>query len=152
MCARGWIFGAGREAGDMPDIHISEDQRNRLDRLRSSVAAGQAGTYATVTDADLVEYLLDLADAVDDPDALLETEAGSGDAGTSADAPPADPDPDDGDGGGKLEEMMNLLETHREKWREADGEAPYEVDLPDGDVEPARTKDDVKALLFRHYQ
>lgn len=45
-----------------------------------------------------------------------------------------------------------LLDQHSEKWRHADsGEEPYEVDLPDGGVTSARTKDDVKQLLFRHY-
>jgi hypothetical protein len=48
--------------------------------------------------------------------------------------------------------MMNLLSAHDDKWREASGDARYEVDLPDGNVESARTKDDVRALLFKHYR
>lgn len=132
----------------MPDLSISEEQRDRLDRLRSSVAGSNAGGYATVTDRDLVAFLLDLADAVDDPAALLETDG----EGRTSTAPSPSTGADESAAGDKLEEMMNLLETHRDKWREASGEAPYEVDLPDGDVEPARTKDDVRALLFRHYQ
>ncbi len=47
--------------------------------------------------------------------------------------------------------MMSLLDTHDDKWHEADGDARYEVELPDGDVETARTKDDVRALLFKNY-
>jgi len=47
--------------------------------------------------------------------------------------------------------MMQLLDTHEDKWREGDGEARYEVDLPDGSTESAQTKDDVRALLFKNY-
>ena len=55
-------------------------------------------------------------------------------------------------GGSPLQAMMNLLKTHDDKWRKAQsGDAPYEVDLPDGGTETARTKDDVKRILFRNY-
>ena len=65
----------------------------------------------------------------------------------------AESDSDDGaaDSGGQLNAMLSLLETHGDKWRSADGDARYEVDLPDGSVEAARTKDDVRAVLFKHY-
>jgi hypothetical protein len=56
-----------------------------------------------------------------------------------------------GGGGGRLNAMMQLLDTHEDKWREGDGEARYEVDLPDGSTESAQTKDDVRALLFKNY-
>lgn len=55
------------------------------------------------------------------------------------------------DDNGQLNAMLSLLETHENKWRSADGDARYEVDLPDGGVEAARTKDDVRAVLFKHY-
>lgn len=61
----------------------------------------------------------------------------------------------DGDdaGAATLNSMMSLLDTHADKWREADaGEAKYEVDLPDGSTEGARTKDDVRAVLFKQYR
>jgi hypothetical protein len=44
-----------------------------------------------------------------------------------------------------------LLREHDDKWRESGGDAPYEVDLPDGTTASARTRDDVRQLLFRHY-
>lgn len=51
-----------------------------------------------------------------------------------------------------LDRMMNLLETHEDKWDESQkGDVRYEVELPDGTVADAQTKDDVRALLFRHY-
>jgi hypothetical protein len=52
---------------------------------------------------------------------------------------------------GQLNAMLNLLDTHDDKWCEADGKSRYEVQLPDGSYEPARTKDDVRALLFKNY-
>ncbi len=51
-----------------------------------------------------------------------------------------------------LQQAMSLLDAHDGKWREASGDAPYEVDLPDGSVEPVRTKDDIKRLLFQHWE
>jgi hypothetical protein len=51
-----------------------------------------------------------------------------------------------------LNEMMNLLDTHDDKWGESDGDERYAVELPDGTTEQVRTKDDVKALLFDHYR
>ena len=52
----------------------------------------------------------------------------------------------------RLQAMMNLLETHDDKWREGDGEARYEVDLPDGSTETVQTRDDVRAVLFKNYR
>jgi len=56
-------------------------------------------------------------------------------------------------GDAMLNEMMSLLDTHDDKWRQADSEeTKYEVELPDGDAETVQTKDDVRALLFKHYR
>ena len=71
-----------------------------------------------------------------------------GDAGGEPDVEAGD---DDGSGSGQLNAMLRLLDTHADKWRKGDGDARYEVDLPDGSVETARTKDDVRAILFRKY-
>ncbi|TKX85121.1 hypothetical protein EXE43_15315 [Halorubrum sp. SS5] len=260
----------------MPTLDISEDHADRIEALRAELAAAHAGPYASVDREDALAYLLDLADAVDDPDRVaapatddqdgsersaaagddepfdrdrarellasrnrrrsdpdpddpmdlsdiaaafevtgrsemtkdelidavldaaaalaadpfsrvdidLDDEAdadgaGDGDAadgngatedddrnevdagddagdGTEADDDGADASEDaaggsDDGGAGQLDAMMSLLDTHADKWREADGDARYEVDLPDGSVETARTKDDVRALLFRNY-
>jgi hypothetical protein len=75
----------------------------------------------------------------------------SGPAGNGTDDA-TDATPSAGDGGSQLQQMMSLLETHEGKWRKAaSGDAPYEVDLPDGGTESARTKDDVKRILFTNY-
>ncbi|ELZ40315.1 hypothetical protein C463_15390 [Halorubrum californiense DSM 19288] len=259
----------------MPTLDITDDHADRIEALREELAAAHAGPYASVDREDALAYLLDLADAVDDPDRAAAPTDGdddgddeqSGDSGGAATAAPfdrdrarellaarnrrdSDPDPDDpmdlsdiaaafdvtgrsemtkdelvdaiidaaealaadpfarvdvdldaaesgdeetvddesddeatddesdadGDegadsdddesdnddenagevtdddgGAGQLDAMMSLLDTHADKWREADGDARYEVDLPDGSAETARTKDDVRALLFKNY-
>ncbi|WP_424014920.1 hypothetical protein ACOZ35_02555 [Halorubrum xinjiangense] len=238
----------------MPTLDISDDHADRIEALREELAAAHAGPYASVDREDALAYLLDLADAVDDPDRVAapasdddpveSTESGESfdrdrarellsarnrrdsdpdpedpmdlsdiaaafdvtgrsemtkdelvdaildaaealaadpfarvdvdlDAAESADEPVEDAadesdsaeedtgeddtggdaaaDSADDGGAGQLDAMMSLLDTHGDKWREADGDARYEVDLPDGSVETARTKDDVRALLFRNY-
>jgi hypothetical protein len=55
-----------------------------------------------------------------------------------------------GGGGDPLAAANQMLREHDDKWREGSDE-PYEVDLPDGRTESARTRDDVRQLLFRHY-
>jgi hypothetical protein len=48
--------------------------------------------------------------------------------------------------------MMNLLDDHADRWEETgSSDGKYAVELPDGDTEHVRTKDDVRALLFKHY-
>jgi hypothetical protein len=255
----------------MPTIEITDDHRDRIEALREELTAAHAGPYASVDTGDALAYLLDLADAVEDPDRTADPAAFGDDepgervsaatgadpdhvttdgdrggrpfdrdrarerlesrprrhsdpdaaaemdlydiaaafdvtgrsdmtkaelveavldaatslsadpfawagvdldadaddaAGSDGDEPDAAADADDvaeedpasepetegGDAGAsQLDAMMSLLDTHDDKWREGDGDARYEVDLPDGDVETARTKDDVRALLFKNY-
>ena len=77
-----------------------------------------------------------------------DTDAGT-DHTSQGDSATEDGETDSGDA--QLDAMLHLLETHEDKWRHSDGDARYEVTLPDGTREPARTKDDVRALLFKHY-
>ncbi|MEF8886594.1 MAG: Rho termination factor N-terminal domain-containing protein [Haloarculaceae archaeon] len=251
----------------MPTIRITDDQHDRIERLRAELSEQQTGPYASVNPEDVLAYLLDLADEVDDPerrvdldesepatdegegtrpafprdhleqqldarnrkhaaddaaemdlytiaaeydiagrsnmtkaelvDAILEeaerlytdpfhwvdidfqgadrdvdspaveddpdTQATRGDATdttpdeTDAEADRGDggggdgPDKQDDAGGDQLTATLSLLETHDDKWRQADGDARYEVELPDGSIETARTKDDVRAVLFKNY-
>ena len=243
----------------MPPLDITDEQRERIDALRRELADAHAGPYASVDAADAVAYLLDLADAVEDPDrraapagatladslpadsspedstptanefprealarrldertrkhadpddadrmdlysiaaaydvtgrsdmtkaelveAILDaaerlsadpfapvdvafppdaadgdalggddgggdedkTDAGEADDVEEADAEAGAEENDaeagaeetdaEGDGDDQLDEMLSLLDTHEDKWREADGDARYEVDLPDG--------------------
>ena len=50
-----------------------------------------------------------------------------------------------------LAAVNRILSEHDGKWRESGGDEPYEVDLPDGTTESARTRDDVRQLLFQYY-
>jgi hypothetical protein len=52
-----------------------------------------------------------------------------------------------------VDEMMNLMDAHGDAWEETDSsEGKYRVDLPDGGTQTVPTKDDVRALLFKHYR
>jgi hypothetical protein len=155
---RGVIMWAGAQGRDMHELRIREDQAERLAEIQEELAAAHAGPYASVQTEDAVEYLLDLAEEADDRGTPAESaeESDTASASASAEASATDEDAgqsedeasDDDSAGG----MFDLLETHSDKWREADGEEPYEVDLPDGGVETVRTRDDVKATLFREYR
>ena len=139
----------------MPDVSVTDEQFERLAELRTELAASQTGPYATVNPTDVIEYLLDLSEVADD-EVLLDAEAerpevdvdhvseSTAESETEADASGGD---EGGDGG-----VFDLLERHEGKWREGGGEEPYEVDLPDGGTETARTRDDVKAVLFENYR
>jgi hypothetical protein len=154
----------------MPSIEITDEQYERLAALREELAATHAGEYASVQPADAMAYLLDLAEAADDttdvfddeseihtdtPVAADDQRATNGDKHTDATSVDGADMPGDDDASGAPGDgigMLNLLEDHDEKWREADGDARYEVDLPDGGTKTARTRDDVKAVLFKHYR
>jgi len=193
----------------MPDISVTDGQRERLRRVQERLAADIV--YGHVRPCDAIEFLLDSVEEATAADvdgaastatpetaaadtsanasaefevrngrpaashrAATDEEAAAGDASENeADARAADgaegsDGPDGGasegsdDAGGdaeaagddaRLNSVMSLLGDHDEVWREADGgEAKYEVDLPDGGTERARTKDDVRAVLFEHYR
>ncbi|WP_225307878.1 MULTISPECIES: hypothetical protein [unclassified Haloarcula] len=69
----------------------------------------------------------------------------SSDAAESTEAP--DDTPSD-----TLSAANRLLTEHDEKWTRSDeNDEPYEVTLPDGSTVSARTKDDVRKLLFQNY-
>ena len=150
----------------MPEIRITEPQELRFDTLREELEEAHVDQYGTVRDRDVVAYLLDLADAVEDPEraAATATAIDGEERGTEnpedLEEPDGDADAESNDGGdggdssdddSRLTEMMSLLETHEDKWRKSDGEARYEIDLPDGETATAQTKDDVRALIFKNY-
>jgi hypothetical protein len=84
----------------------------------------------------------------EDDDDDDEADADGADDDSEADAEEEDNGDDD-----MLNEMMSLLDTHDDKWTEADTEeTKYEVELPDGESETVQTKDDVRALLFKNYR
>jgi len=89
---------------------------------------------------------------VEDDTAEEDEDDNEADADGTDDDPEADGEEANGDDD-MLNEMMSLLDTHDDKWTEADTEeTKYEVELPDGDSETVQTKDDVRALLFKNYR
>lgn len=124
----------------MPTVDISEEQRSYLDRLRDQLEADHVDTYGHVRYRDAIQYLIDIAEGSVDAPAVGDTNDPS--------ANPAGADDD-----ARLSEMMQLLETHADKWEESSAEdARYKVELPDGGTEHVRTRDDVRAILFKHYR
>jgi hypothetical protein len=151
----------------MPDIEITPEQEERLRALQEDIARDVVGKYGHVRPRDAVEYLLDRYEdgepaetTLDDADTAAATNGATarvvtedGDSADDDDA--AEAEGDDGASGGNdamLNEMMSLLDTHSDKWGDSSGDERYVVDLPDGSTEQVRTKDDVKALLFKHYR
>lgn len=204
----------------MPDITVTGEQKERLERVRREVEAAFVDTYGRSRPEDALEYLLDtytppgeqeparaydhiasaefpelqqIASEVDDvPGSGISTdemrgrllrELGPAEFADRLEGIDADDreqgetetDTDDAPGegsdqtdesreenetesehqiqqGGPLAVANQLLDQHDDKWREStSGEEPYEVDLPDGTSTGARTRDDVRQLLFRHY-
>ncbi|NHN40482.1 hypothetical protein G9C85_02370 [Halorubellus sp. JP-L1] len=89
------------------------------------------------------------ADASADAGSDVAADEDADDDGGSSSGPTPSAEGDDDD---RLNAMMNLLDTHDEKWREASKEdARYEVDMPDGTTEYVQTKDDVRAHIFKNY-
>lgn len=165
----------------MVEIEIDEQQREHLEQLRIELADEHVGEYGHVRYRDVVQYLIDQNESTDgETDAASQSaptkatqpdEAGtagrdenesdgtdhSGDAaaGEGADEDErADSagDADDGGSASRLQRMMGLLDEHEDVWEQTDNEdGRYAVTLPDGTTEHVRTKDDVRALLFQHY-
>lgn len=146
----------------MPEIEITSEQQERLRALQEEIASDVVGKYGHVRPRDAVEYLLDRYEDDDGTPAgetmasaeMAAAEPSTTDSVTDGEDASTEDDPDtsSGDDDAMLNEMMSLLDTHDDKWGESDGDERYVVELPDGSSEQVRTKDDVKALLFKHYR
>lgn len=134
----------------MPEIEISEAQLDALEDLRAALADEHVGAYGHVRMQDAIQFLLDAYESgpVEPADAeLTGSEGDTPEDGTTAEAEVDDRDPTE-----RLEAMMNLLTEYEDKWEEADSDdARYVVHLPDSGEERVQTKDDVRAVLFKHY-
>lgn len=125
-------FEGGGELDVDAEIEVDEDA---IEEAKESATADGG----SVTESPTVDASPD-----DDADAPDGSDDDGGDAGGSS--------AKDGDGDDRLNAMMNLLDTHDDKWGEADKQdARYEVDLPDGTTEYVQTKDDVRAHIFKNY-
>lgn len=155
----------------MPEISVTDEQLAAIDAVREALAE-RAGEYAHVRRRDAVQYLIDAhhgaldtdpldgASAPTDGSADAAVEAGTAPeavAGEASDGETTESEDEESqssdDGDDRLNAMMQLLETHADKWGEADADdARYAVTLPDGSEEQVQTKDDVRALLFKNYE
>ena len=98
-------------------------------------------------DADAEDEDAEVED-VEEADAE-DAETGSADEEGTSDGESSGGEASDDD---MLDRMMNLLDTHDDKWDESPAaDYRYRVDLPEGGTEDVQTKDDVRALLFKHY-
>jgi hypothetical protein len=146
----------------MPEIRLTDDQLERLEDVCDAVEAAYVGPYGRVTPADAVDYLLDTYSPPSDHEAgsesaVPDTDADAsanenGDAKNGSEQAKTEASANPNGGGSPLAAAAALLDDNDDVWRESDGDAPYEVDLPDGSTEGVRTKDDVKRLLFKHYR
>jgi hypothetical protein len=134
-------------AEDEDDDGNEEDGQADDDEADGGEADNEADDGEADTDAD---------------DDEADNEADDGEADNEADDDEADDDEagdeagdeaeEGGDSSGRLNAMMQLLDEHDDKWEESDSEnGKYDVTLPEGTTESVRTKDDVRALLFKHY-
>lgn len=144
----------------MADIEIDEDQHEYLNQLRTELADEHVGEYGYVRYRDALQYLIDHYESVDSEVATgaeeeqIEHGGAEESAGEDAEVDETDDETEADDSGSasRLERMMGLLDDHDDVWEQNDGEdGRYAVTLPDGSTEQVRTKDDVRALLFQHY-
>lgn len=167
MCARA-------ESATMPEVEVTEEQYEYLESLREEITEELVGPYGHARLADAMQYLIDTHDGevdsamldggsargveFEDEDATgtadVEADEDTGDTEANADADETsttDEDDDDSDEA-KLNSMMQLLDEYDDVWEKAGNDAGYKVKLPGETTETVKTKDDVRALLFKHYQ
>ncbi|AGB37424.1 hypothetical protein [Natronococcus occultus] len=136
------------------DVEIGEDAVLEDDSDLQTVSYDES---ESVDDESETVEEDDDGDSAPEPEPTVEESSETGLAGTPG-APTDDGEETTGDDGGAdddemLDEMLNLLETHDGKWTESSAaDFRYTVTLPDGSTESVQTKDDVRALLFKHYR
>ena len=152
------------DAHDDGDLNVAVDASAASETADTAAdpddADGADGEDDTDEVADVDTGDADASENADESDAASTETSGSegeaaDDGGTDSDdaSGAATPAPTPGGGSGdKMSAMMNLLDTHDEKWERADSqETRYVVDLPDETTEEVQTKDDVKTILFKNY-
>ncbi|GGL35569.1 hypothetical protein GCM10009037_19070 [Halarchaeum grantii] len=137
------------------DQHEASDDGSALGTDTDAAAASDDGDASDLSVDDLPD---------ETPAVEAETPDATGEgAGEDVEAADIDGDADDGDGGdadadagggpSPLAQTMQLLEDNDDVWEEVESsDGKYAVTLPDGSTKHARTKDDVRALLFKHYR
>lgn len=142
--------GGDAEAADAADTSADEDAS--ADDADADEEAADAETDADESERE--EAADDESEADDGEESDEADDADDADTESADDPAGSPPMPTAGGGGddGMLSAMMQLMDTHDDKWEEASGDTGYEVELPDGSSESAATQDDVRAILFKHYE
>jgi hypothetical protein len=136
--------GTGEDTGADEDEKTDEAEAAEDENDDGNEEDGQADDDEADDEADDGE-----ADNEVENDEADDGEAENDEAGDEAENDEAE---EGGDSSGRLNAMMQLLDEHDDKWEESDSEnGKYDVTLPEGTTESVRTKDDVRALLFKHY-
>ncbi|QUJ74468.1 hypothetical protein [Haloarcula marismortui] len=147
------------EVSEVPGSGIDADEmRGKLlsalgtSELATRLADVESETKADEGDKEGATGPDNSADAAGDGHDSTQTDT-SGQAGPAPDTvetgDAAEPNNAPGD---TLSVANRLLTEHDEKWtRSNETDEPYEVTLPDGSTVSARTKDDVRKLLFQNY-
>ncbi|WEL17308.1 Uncharacterized protein SVXHr_1134 [Halorhabdus sp. SVX81] len=147
---------AGESASDRePDVDSTPTKQAGPPAEKGSPATTEASTQAG-TETDTSGADKSTVDGDDGDGSLSASQTGSSaeshtESASDGQAESASDDQTDAPSTSPLASVNKLLDDHSEKWRKGQGDAPYEVDLPDGTTKSARTKDDVRQLLFRHY-
>jgi hypothetical protein len=146
---------AGRpEAPDSEDEPAGDAERKPEDDAEDEAGTGEDTGADEDEKTDESEAAEDEDDDGNEEDGQADDdEADDGEADNEADDDEAGDEAEEGgDSSGRLNAMMQLLDEHDDKWAESDSEnGKYDVTLPEGTTESVRTKDDVRALLFKHY-
>lgn len=151
---------ADDEGDDDADADSAEPESDGDADTDTEDSSDDAGDDETTDDADASEGDDESVDDDDDEDGTEEenTSEDEGEGDDNADDENEEEDEEAGNSSGAaddddmLNKMMNLLETHDDKWDESPAaDYRYRVTLPDDSTEDVQTKDDVRALLFKNY-
>lgn len=147
------VPGSGIDADTMRGMLLStlgpKELTSRLEETESDASDPSADEVATA-DNTSAQPGTD-SDSASEPDSDA-VEAGRSDTGSTESTGESGPTDATASTESVLASANQLLNDHGDKWRQTtDGDSPYEVDLPDGTTTQARTKDDVRQLLFKHY-
>ena len=141
------VPGSGIEADEMRGKLLSALGTNEL-----ATRLAEVGTKANKRDEEWATGPANSADASGDGHDSTRSDT-SGQAGPTPDTvETGDATEPNNTSGDTLSVANRLLTEHDEKWTRSDEtDEPYEVTLPDGSTVSARTKDDVRKLLFQNY-
>ncbi|WP_312910533.1 hypothetical protein [Natronosalvus caseinilyticus] len=146
------------DGGDGDTDADSAEPESDADAETEDSSDDDTGDDEDTDDVDASEGDGESVDDDDDEDDTEDEDTSENEDEADGDADDENEDEDAGDSSGAaddddmLNKMMNLLETHDDKWDESPAaDYRYRVTLPDDSTEDVQTKDDVRALLFKNY-